>query len=136
MTILPKGGNQVKLRSLLIISTIVTLVYGIVLVLTPATMLSLHGMTQGPDEKLMGQFFGAALIAIGLLTWVARNVADSEAQQPIIVALLISNVLGVIVSVLGTVSGVMNAVGWTAVGIYLLLALGFAYLQFAKPGAS
>lgn len=125
-----------KLRNLLIISTVVTLIYGIVLVLTPATMLSLHGVTQGPGEKLMGQFFGAALIAIGLLTWVARNVADSEAQQPIIVALLISNALGVIVSVMGTVSGVMNAVGWMPAAIYLLLALGFAYLRFVKPGAS
>ena len=125
-----------KLRNLLVISTIITLVYGIVLVLTPATMLSLHGVTQGPGEKLMGQYFGAALTAVGLLTWVARNVADSCAERPIILALLISNVLGFIVSVLGTVSGTMNAVGWSAVGIYLLLALGFAYLQFMKPSAS
>lgn len=125
-----------KFRSLLIISTIVTLVYGIVLVLTPATVLSLYGITQGPGEKLMGQYFGAALIAVSLLTWVARNAAEPEAQSPIILALLISNVIGVIVSVLGTVSGVMSAVGWSAVGIYLLLALGAAYLQFMKLGAS
>jgi len=31
---------------------------------------------------------------------------------------------------------VMSAVGWSAVGIYLLLALGFAYFQFMKPSAS
>jgi len=125
-----------KLRSLLVINTIVSLVYGIILVLTPATMLSLHGVTQGPGEKLMGQYFGSALIAIGLLSWLARNVADSEAQRAIILALLISDVIGLIVSVLGTVSGVMSAFGWSAVGIYLLLALGFAYFQFMKPSAS
>ena len=125
-----------KLSNLLVVNTIVCLVYGIILVLTPATMLSLHGVTQGPVEQLMGQYFGSALIAIGLLTWFARNVADSEAQRAIILALLISDVIGVIVSVLGTVSGVMSAVGWSAVGIYLLLALGFAYFQFMKPSAS
>ena len=125
-----------KLRNLLVINAIVALVYGIILVLTPATMLSLHSVTQGPGEKLMGQYFGSALIAIGLLTWFARDVADSEAQRAIILALLISDVIGVIVSVLGTVSGVMSAVGWSAVGIYLLLALGFAYFQFMKPSAS
>ena len=125
-----------KLSNLLVINTLVCLIYGIILVLTPATMLSLHGVAQDPGERLMAQYFGSALIAIGLLTWFARNVADSEAQRAIILALLISDVIGVIVSVLGTVSGAMNAVGWSAVGIYLLLALGFAYFQFVKPGAS
>ena len=125
-----------KLRSLFAINTIVCLVYGIILVLTPATMLSLHGIAQDPGERLMAQYFGSALIAIGLLTWFARNVADSEAQGAIILALLISNVIGIVISVLGTVSGPMNAVGWSAVAIYVLLALGFGYFQFMKPGAS
>ncbi len=125
-----------KLRNLLIINTIIALVYGISFVLAPATVLSLYGMTQGTSEALAGQFFGVALIAIGLLTWFARDVADSEAQRAIILALLISNVIGVIVSVQGTVSGVMSAVGWSAVGIYLFLALGFEYFQFMKPSAS
>ncbi len=124
-----------KLRNLLVINAIVALVYGISFVLVPATVLSLYGMTQGTSEALAGQFFGVALIAIGLLTWFARSVTDSDAQRAIILALLISDVIGVIVSVLGTVNGVMNAVGWSAVGIYLLLALGYAYFQFMKPSA-
>ncbi len=125
-----------KLSNLLVVNAIVALVYGISFVLVPATVLSLYGMTQGPSAALAGQFFGVALIAIGLLTWFARSVTDSDAQRAIILALLISDVIGVIVSVLGTVSGVMNAVGWSAVGIYLLLALGYAYFQFMKPSAS
>ena len=125
-----------KLRNLLIINAIVALVYGISFVLIPTTLLSLYGMTQGTSEALAGQYFGVALIAIGLLAWFARNVTDSEAQRAIILALLISDVIGVIVSVLGTVSGVMSAVGWSAVVIYLLLALGFGYFQFVKPSAS
>ena len=125
-----------KLSNLLVVNAIVALVYGIGELLTPATMFSLYGVTQSPGARLMAQYFGLSLIAIGLLAWFARNVADSEAQRAIILALLISDVIGVIVSVLGTVSGVMNAVGWSAVGIYLLLALGYAYFQFMKPSAS
>ena len=125
-----------KLSNLLVVNTIVALVYGISFVLVPATVLSIYGVTQGPAVELMGQFFGVALIGIGLLTWFARNVADSDTQRGIILALLISDVIGVIVAVLGTVSGVMNVVGWSAVGIYALLGLGYAYLQFVKPSAS
>ncbi len=125
-----------KLSNLLVFNTIIALVYGISFVLAPVTVLSLYGMTQGTSEALAGQFFGVALIAIGLLTWFARNVTDSEAQRAIILALLISDVIGVIVAVLGTVSGVMSAVGWSAAVLYLLLALGYAYFQFIKPSAS
>jgi len=125
-----------KLSNLLVFNTIIALVYGISFVLVPTTVLSLYGMTQGTSEALAGQYFGVALIAIGLLTWFARSVTDSDAQRAIILALLISDVIGVIVAVLGTVSGVMSAVGWSAVGIYLLLALGYAYFQFMKPSAS
>lgn len=125
-----------KLSNLLVINAIVALVYGISFVLAPATVLSLYGVTQGPGEKLAGQFFGVALIGIGLLTWFARNIADPDTQRAISLALLVSDIIGVIVAVLGTVSGVMSAVGWSAVIIYLLLALGFAYFQFVKPSAS
>ena len=125
-----------KLMTLLVINTIVCLVYGVTLVLTPVTMLSLHGMAPDPGVMLMSLFFGSALIAIGLITWFARNVTDSKAQGAIILALLISDVIGIVISVLGTVSGPMNAVGWLAVAIYVLLGLGFGYFQFMKPGAS
>jgi hypothetical protein len=125
-----------KLRNLLVINGIVASIYGISFVLVPATVLSLYGVTQGTGERLMGQYFGAALIGIGLLTWFARNVADSEAQRAIILANLIYCTIGVIVSVQGTVAGVMSAVGWSAVGIYLFFSLGYAYFQFMKPSAS
>jgi uncharacterized membrane protein YfcA len=125
-----------KLSNLLIINAIIALIYGIGELLIPATMFSLYGVTHSPSASLMAQYFGLSLIAIGLLVWFARNVTDSKAQRAIILALLISDVIGVIVSVLGTVSGVMSAVGWSAVAIYLLLALGYAYFQFMKPDAS
>lgn len=44
--------------------------------------------------------------------------------------------IGLIVSLMGTLSGACNAVGWSAVAIYLVLALGYAYLQFMKPSHS
>jgi hypothetical protein len=71
-----------------------------------------------------------------MLTWLARNITDSETQRALILALLISDVVGLIVSVQGTVAGVMSAVGWSAVGIYLFFSLGYAYFQFIKPSAS
>jgi hypothetical protein len=136
VTNLAEGGRLVKFRTLLIINTIVVFVYGIILLLSPATMLSLHGTPQDSSGKLLGQYFGTALIAIGLMTWFARDISDSRTHRAIRLAMMISNTFGVIVSVLGTVNGVMSAMGWSAAAVYLVMGLSFAYFQFAEPGAS
>ena len=125
-----------KLKILFIINAILALVYGICFVLIPAKVLLLYGLTASAGEALMGQYFGVALLSIGLITWLARNIADVNAQKALILALLISNIIGIIVSVIGTVSGVMNTFGWSAVIIYLFLSLGYAYFQFKKQSTA
>ena len=125
-----------RLSIFLILNAVIALVFGIGFVLAPGTMGTLYGMTPGPEVNLAGQFFGVELIAVGLLCWLARDVSDSAAQHAMILAFLIADVIGLIVSIMGTLSGVFNAVGWSAVVIYLVLSLGFAYFQFMKPSAS
>jgi hypothetical protein len=61
-----------------------------------------------------------------------RGVMDISSQQAFILSLLIINIFGVIVSVMGTISGVMNAAGWSSVAVYFLLTLGHGYFQVVK----
>ena len=123
-------------RTLLTTNAIVALVYAIGLLLAPTALLTLYGMTSGPSEQLMARFFGVALVSVGLLTWFARNITDPNTHRAIVLAQLIANVVGLVVSALGTLSSVMNVIGWSAVAIYLLLGLGYAYFQFMKPSAA
>ncbi len=122
-----------KFSNLLLVNAVVSLVYGVGLVLLPATLLTMYGVTPGPAVNLASQLFGVELLHVGLICWFARNVSDGPAQKALIVASLIGQVFGLIVALMGTLSGVFNAVGWSAVAIYLLLGLGYAYLQFMKP---
>ena len=122
-----------KFSNLLLVNAVVALVYGVGLVLLPSTLLSMYGVTPGPAVNLASQLFGVELLHVGLICWFARNVSDGPAQRALIVASLIGQVFGLIVALMGTLSGVFNAVGWSAVAIYLLLGLGYAYLQFMKP---
>jgi hypothetical protein len=122
-----------KFSNLLIVNAVVALVYGIGLVILPATLLSIYGVTPGPAVNLASQLFGVELLHVGLICWFARNVSDGPAQRALIFASLIGQVFGLIIALMGTLSGVFNAVGWSAVAIYLLLGLGYAYLQFMKP---
>jgi hypothetical protein len=122
-----------KLSTLLVITAVVALIFGILFVLVPATVLSIYGVAQGPAEAMMAQYFGTSLIFAGLVAWLMRKVTDVSAQRAVVLGFLITDVLGVIISLIGTLSGTMNSVGWTVVVLYLLLAIGFASFQFKNP---
>ena len=121
-----------RLKTLLVINAVVSAVYGLGFVLVPGQVVSLYGVEESAALMYTGQLFGAALIAFAVLTWSARNAVESEARRAIVLALLIGDAVGFIVALIGQLGEVVNALGWSSVGLYLLLTLGFAYFQFVK----
>ena len=83
----------------------------------------------------MARLLGAMLIGIGLICWFEKN-ADVGALRSIILALLVADVLGFLVTLMGQLSGLMNALGWIMVVLWFLLALGFGYFRFVAPDNS
>ena len=125
-----------KLKTLMIINTIVAFVFGVVFVIIPAKAYLLYDITANEHLKYMGQLFGAALIGFAIITWMARNATDSDARRAIVLALFIADGISFVVALIGQLSNVMNALGWSTVVIYLLFSLGFGYFQFFKPASS
>lgn len=124
-----------KLHNLLTFHAVAALLVGVGFVLAPAALLSLYVVTISPGGIAIARLFGASHIGIGLLAWLARNAAPSQAMRAIVVGYGTGTAIGFIVALLAQLSGVMNAFGWSAVGIYLLLALGYGYFLLVKPGA-
>jgi hypothetical protein len=124
-----------KLNTLMVINTVISAVFGIAFVLVPAQVLQLYGITADAPFKMVGQLFGAALIGFAVLTWSARSAADSVARRAIVLALFVGDGIGFIVALVGQLAGVVNALGWSTVIIYLLLAVGFGYIQFTQPAS-
>ena len=122
-----------RLRHLFILNAVVALGFAIGFLVIPGTMWELYGVTEGPGVNLAGQFFAVELIAVGLLCWLARTVSDVAALQAITLSLLVSHVIGLVVSFIGIFGGVFNAVGWSAVVVYLGFSLGYAYFRFLQP---
>ena len=125
-----------KLNTLLTVAAVVAGIFGLAFVLVSGPLLTLYGITLDKAGTLVAQLFGAALIGFAVLNWLARDVTDRGAQQAILLANLISDTVGFVMALIGQLAGVANALGWSTVAIYLLLALGFAYFQFMKPGTA
>jgi hypothetical protein len=126
----------VKLSTLLVVAAVIGAAYGIALVVATGPLLSIFGITLDKAGTLVAQLFGGALIALAVINWFARNVTDPEARQAVVFGNLAGDVVGFVVILLGQLAGIANAVGWSSVAIYLLLALGFAYVQFMQPRSS
>jgi hypothetical protein len=122
-----------KLSNLLVVSAVIGVVFGLAFLVASGPFAALYGITLDKAGMLVAQLFGAALIAFAVLNWFARNVTDPEARQAVVLANLTGDVIGFVVILIGQLAGIANALGWSSVGIYLLLALGFAYIQFMQP---
>ncbi len=121
-----------KLRTFLTIVAVVALLYGLGLLLLPSFMATTYGFGTSPSEILLARFFGVAMLTLGLINWLAKDLTGASIK-PIILGSLIGDAVGAIVALMGTLSGVMSAVGWSAFVIYLLFVIGFAYFQFMAP---
>jgi len=125
-----------KLKYLFIFNAIATIIFGIGSVLIPQTLVTLFGSTLNPAGVLMMQYGGVWLIGLGLLAWLVRNAAESEARKAVILAFMVCYGIAFIVALLAQLNAVLNAFGWGTVGLNMVLALGYGYFQFAKPGAA
>jgi hypothetical protein len=122
-----------KLSTLLVVAAVIGAAFGVAFAVASGPLLSVYGITLDKAGTLVAQLFGALLIGLAVLNWFARNVTDPEARQAIVYGNLVGDVIGFVVILIGQLAGIANAVGWSSVAIYLLLALGFAYVQFMQP---
>jgi hypothetical protein len=119
-----------KYKVLLVITAIFFILNSIIALLTPATQLSLYNVTTGAGEKYMGQWGGLGSLAVALLAWFSRNISDYDARKAINLTLLFYFIVGLTISITGTVSGVMSAMGWSLVAIYLVFTIAYSYFLF------
>jgi hypothetical protein len=124
--------DKMTFRNLLIIKAVVCLVFGIFLLFAPGVLLNILGSEINDSGAFTAREYGAALIGTLLLTWLAKNVKADDARIAILWDLLIYDLIGVIITIMVIVSGVLNALGWAIVLVYLFFTLGAGYLLINK----
>lgn len=121
-----------KLSFLFTANAVIATAYGISFILIPAHLLAAYGLTLTPGTAVVSRLFGAALVGYGVLSWQVRAASSSEALRAVILALFVGDVLGFGLSLQAVFAGAVNALGWSTVFIYGLLALGFGYFAYGK----
>jgi hypothetical protein len=122
-----------KLSTVLTLNSIVALVVSIGLVLVPSNVILIYGGTTDTVGLFLARHYGATGIAIGVLTWLLRNISIREARQAILPALLSVFLVEFVMDLFAQLGGMLNALGWSIVVLDLLFVLAYGYFLFVKP---
>jgi len=125
--------SEMKLRTLYILNTVVSLGFALGFFLLSGFLLRLFGMEYNADTRTLGHLSSAELVVGGVISLLARDVTDIKATGAINTGNFVAGVIGTVVAFLATLSGVMGGFGWVVTAVYLFIAIAFGYFQFMKP---
>jgi len=124
----------VKPKQLFIADGILGLVLGIGFVILPGLALSMLGIQPRDQERqLVVSFLGASLIANGGFQVLARDLADGPAGLAFMRANLVFDLVGILLSLIGIFTGIINGLGWGLVLLFAALAAAHLWWGFLRP---
>ena len=120
-----------NLRRFLIVIAVISVLNGIGLLLSPATVLVTYGIEPSAGALLGFRLLGLTLIEFGLINWFVRRSSDWIAMRGLLIGGAVGYLLGFIVSAWATLQHLMSPAGWVLVVTYGVLLLGYLYSLWA-----
>jgi hypothetical protein len=125
-----------RLGTLLRLAGLLALGFGIGFLFAPVRVLSMYGVAAEPTVVLMARFFGSALVQLGLVLYLIRDVSDPTTRRGVVIGSFLGSLAGFVVSLTAQFWGLMNSFGWSSVAIYGVLLLGYGSFVFGRPQAT
>lgn len=122
-----------KYHRMFSVNALIAVLLGLGCLVLPSRVLGQLGVDGYAATKLVSQFLGTAMLALGLLLWFARDVSDANLQRGMGMALLAGAVAGLALTIAGAASGVLRTNGWIVAVIYIVSGLAYGSLVFGRP---
>ncbi|MGA2489394.1 MAG: hypothetical protein ABSF99_04300 [Anaerolineales bacterium] len=118
--------------TLFLVSLIVSAVFGIGFLFIPGPMLGPFGVTLNATATTFARLFGSTLISFAILLWFARQSKVIMLKKGLVYSLFTYYLVSSILLVITQLSGLMNALGWSIVGLHVILMVWFGVFLFKK----
>lgn len=117
-------------RLMFTLNAIVAAVFGALFLVAPKFSILFFGVSDSyVSTQIVARFFGGAMLVTAAFLWFLKDSMDMQKNTAI--TLLAASVTGFILAALGMFSDkVIRANGWVLLVIFLLFAMGYAYLVF------
>lgn len=121
-------------KILFLLNAVIVLAFGLALVFVPDVVLTQFGTETRVPELHMARFLGAALAALGLVLWFAKDNDNPSAQRNLGFAALAGVVLALIVTIIGiAMDGIIRNFGWLVIVVEVVFGLGYVFVIFLQP---
>ena len=97
---------------------VIAMLFGVVFLSVPDVALRQYGTPAEPQNLLQARYFGAALLEIGAMVWLARHTQDAVAIRALLVGTAIGNGVGAAISAWAGITGLQSAMVWSSVLVY------------------
>ena len=120
-----------SLKNLFLVKATLSMIFGLSFIFFSSLSMDFFGVMElRAAGVLMGRLLGAALIGMAIIAWYAQSLGAGDGRSAIINGFIATDALGFILTLMAVLDGVINAIGWVTVVVYLILALGFIYFQY------
>jgi hypothetical protein len=128
----------VTLQRLFTINLFFAVCFGVTCAAVPRGLCAAYGLPLDDAGVWVTRLLGGSILGYATLMWFGRRSPSAEARRAIALALLVQDSVGLLASLAIQLGGRINAVGWSNVAIYGLLACGYAYFVFTggNPASS
>ena len=114
-------------KTFLTISSIFAILYGLGFLLFPGQSIAIYGTEPESHLVLLVRYFGSALLAFGVLEWFGKDFRDWEAVRAVLIAVIILNGVGLLVTLWGMAEGLLNLMAWSSIILYAVFLAGAVY---------
>jgi hypothetical protein len=122
-----------KLSTFFGVTGIIALVFGAFFLLLPGPALQQYGVPTAAHNQMQARYFGATLLQVGLVVWLARHTQDAISVRAILVAIVVGNTCAAAISIWAALAKLQNAMVWGSVLLYVVLLLGSLYFLLSSP---
>jgi len=121
------------MKTFLLIAAIISLVFGVGMVLLPYQIVSLYGTQLDVSGQFMARYFGSALLGLAIIFYLMRGAMSLEGLlKTALLGGLVWGVFLLIVSIWDALAGTHNALVWLNVALGVFFTVGFGYFYFRK----
>lgn len=117
------------------IQGVVAVLFGLGFVLMPEMSLRTYGVPTEPHNLMQSRYFGSALLAVGLISWLARDTQDAAAIRALLVGGMVGNAIGGIISAMAA-GTLQNGMAWMSVVLYAAFVAAGAYFLFGAKSSA
>ena len=124
-----------SLKNLFLVKAILSLIFGLSFIFFTALSMDFFGVMEiRAAGVLMGRLLGGTLVGMAVIAWYAQALDADAGRSAIVNGFIVTDLLGFVITLLAVLDGVINAIGWISVVVYLILAIGFIYYQYIQTG--